>query len=91
MFSAEFDSAPKAVKKDQATVIDRRANPHGFARPSRSALAGSIHGAREIIEQSASLAHLLRCTIMSIKPCSWKTRQSEIVRAVLVRGFPITR
>jgi hypothetical protein len=51
VFQAELDSeALKAVKPDQRfTVIDRlasrRANPRGIARPSRSALAGSIHGA----------------------------------------------
>ena len=51
VFQAEFDSeALKAVKPDQRfTVIDRRAsqraNPRGLARPARSALAGSIHGA----------------------------------------------
>ena len=51
VFQAELDSeALEAVEPtERVTIIDRRvsrrANPRGLARPSRSAPAGSIHGA----------------------------------------------
>ena len=51
VFQTKLDSeALEAVEPtERVTVIDRRvsrrANPRGLARPSRSAPAGSIHGA----------------------------------------------
>jgi hypothetical protein len=51
VFQAKLDSeALEAVEPtERLTIIDRRvsrrANPGGLARPSRSAPAGSIHGA----------------------------------------------